>query len=280
MMRWAEFSLANRLAGRNTRFSLVFHTEGLINDNVARLLETFGKDLQNLFRPLLAVITPICPQYMVDPMEDKLRVNFPHQEVNESREMDFEKKIKRLATYYDIGYHGHFFALVGGRHRPAFDNGSISGQFEEECRYLTSLGFRPEVYAGGWWFISSNLISLLQSWRFKLDTSMNDLQLDSFSRPQPYPHEEVGRPYWLAENVLEIPSIRSFANLGKIIVSQRKSANFVVIALHDYDLLSAPSKMLHNLFRKLLKGNRLLSVPQLIEESKIWLHNHGNEKWA
>lgn len=269
MLRWAELSLASRLAGRGTRFMLAIHTEGLVNAKTARALEEFGRGTAGLFRPLMTTVTPVCPQYHVDPLLDPVRVDIgAPPALSPAVERDFEARLKSLSRFYDVGYHGHFFRAHGGRFRPAFEGEAVSSQFRDECSYLSRLGFRPTAYAGGWWFISAQLVSLLSAAGFRFDSTVNDVHADSFSRPQGVPRMKVGSPHWLADGLLEVPSVRSVATLEKILTGGRRSASFAVLALHDYDLVDGSGRgVVRRLMGTMLDRRCVLSVDDFMDEA-------------
>lgn len=276
MIRWSEFSFASMIAGRNTRFSLVFHTEGLANDKIAKKMEDFGRELRGTCRPMLTVITPLCPQYFVDPLEDPMRTDFRYRSSTDEAERAFSEKLRQLSAYYDIGYHGHFFEVVGGRCRPVFTEAAIKSQFLDECRYLTDIGHRPVVYAGGWWFLSQSLTRTLASAGFQLDTTVNDIHSDSFSRPQPYPSAVAGQPFRLYDGLVEIPSVRSLAGLKEVLFTRRKMDNLVVLALHDYDLMngSAPGAV-SKLVGAFVRKKAVMSANEIAGEALARLENSG-----
>ena len=279
VIRLKELYFGSKFSGSGTLFSLVFHTEGLVNDKVVRALVDFGKNLKGSFRPLLAVITPECPQYAIDPFIDPLRTRFGLMDPPQTFTAKFEATIKNLSSYYDIGYHGHFFKLERNYYRPAFDHETISTQFREEVEYLSGIGFPPRTYAGGWWHISRDLVRLLQSSGFTVDTTVNDTGRDSFSRKQEITISRLGEPFWLGKGLLEVPSARSVFSLLATMTRNRRRNNFVVLAIHDYDLsLDSTSSSVSSTIDKLRKAERIVSIDSLVAESKKWLGSAEGEK--
>jgi len=212
-IRWAELCIDSLVSGADTRFGLVFHTEGIVSEKVVRELKEFGREVGSLFRPMLTTITPICPMYQVDPLVDSLRLELPRIARSQKVEADFGERIQGLAEYYDIGYHGHFFRAVKDGYRPTFDFADIRNQFQAEQEFLRDLGLAPRAYAGGWWYITPEILSLAAELGFTVDTTINDLRLDSFSRKQPFPASPLGRPFRVSQALLEVPSVRSFGVL-------------------------------------------------------------------
>jgi len=265
MIRWTEFCLDSLASGEGTRFGLVLHTEGLVSDKVAFELKEFGREVSPFFRPMLTTITPICPMYQVDPLADPLRVELPEIARTQRVEAEFAERINSLAEYFDVGYHGHFFKADDGVYRPTFELGAIRQQFEQEREYLSDIGLAPETYAGGWWYINSQIHSLMAEHGLTVDTTINDLRLDSFSRRQPFPESPLGQPFWVSKSVLEIPSLRSFFNLFfGVAIERRRSTNYVIISMHDYDLVAhALRRPVRRLVAKLLRVDRLASISEI-----------------
>ncbi len=278
MIRLKELYFGSKFSGSRTLFSLVFHTEGLVNDKVVRSLEEFGKGMKGSFRPLLAVITPQCPQYAIDPLLDPIRTRFGRTDLPESLRAKFETTITNLSSYFDIGYHGHFFKWEGDHYQPAFDHETISAQFREEVDYLSGIGFRPHAYAGGWWHISRDLVSMLQSSGFTIDTTVNDTGRDSFSRKQEIRRSRLGKPFWLGDGLLEVPSARSIRTLITMVTRNRRSDNFVVLALHDYDLHpDSGTNSISSIVDRLRRAERIVTIDGLFAESKKWLDSGEGE---
>jgi hypothetical protein len=264
--RWAALGIAARLLSSHVKFGLVFHTEGLINDKVVGKLKEFALELRGEFRPTLAVITPLCPQYYIDPLIDPLRREFSKPK-GSGEDAKFEKTIRELSDYYDIGYHGHFFVSESGRYKPAFDKNTITDQFAKEHAFLKGIGFTPWTYAGGWWHISKHIVSLLEKFAFKLDTTVNDVLLDSFDRRQPYSPGSLGTPFWLGDQILEVQSVRSFHRILNRNVLRTSKDKFYILSLHDYDLMNPGLKSATKAILRLAARNAMLSADELYSKA-------------
>jgi hypothetical protein len=260
--RWAALGVAASLLSSHVKFGLVFHTEGLVNDKVVRKLKEFALALRGEFRPTLAVITPLCPQYYIDPLVDPLRREFaaPRSSGEEAKNAD---TIRDLSNRYDIGYHGHFFAAKDGRYSLSFDDGTVADQFEREYSYLKGIGFIPRTYAGGWWHISEHVVSLLKKHAFKLDTTVNDVGLDSFDLRQPFSVSSPGAPFWVGGKVLEVQSVRSFQRILNRSVLRSRRERFFVLSLHDYDLMQPGVRNAVRTISKLADRGAMLSADEL-----------------
>ena len=261
---WPEFGVGSRVCSNETKFCIVFHTEGLINDRVIRSLKEFGKEFRDV-RPLLTVVPPISPMYQIDPLQNPIRFEFPFRVTPNSVQLDFKSKIQELSSFFDIGYHGHFFVRTNGTCMPTFDPSAISSQFAEEYRFLSDMGFRPLAYAGGWWFMAPHMARLLQSFGFRIDTTLNDIRMDSFNRRQPYAETPLGRPLRLEGNVIEVPTIRSDAAFFSLIRSKRNQQRFAILSLHDYNLVVPPlAYSIGKVARRLVRHDRIVGLSELL----------------
>lgn len=261
--RWTALGMAASVLSSHVKFGLVLHTEGLMNDKVVGKLKEFALALKGEFRPTLAVITPLCPQYRIDPLVDPLRREFFAAPVPSGEEKRYADMIRELSDYCDIGYHGHFFEAKEGKYRYSFDEATVSGQFGREYGFLTGIGFVPRTYAGGWWHISRHLASLLEKYAFELDTTVNDVGLDSFDRKQPYSASSPGSPFWVGSRVLEVQSVRSFQRLLNRSVLRSARDRFFVLSLHDYDLMEPGAGTVARTISKLSRRGAMLSADEL-----------------
>lgn len=249
LVRLAQFSLGTLATGRRTKLLLVFHTEGLVNPKIRKAMLEFGRQASGTFKPVATVITPRCPQYMTDPLKDPLRTSITRSDVPQRAEAEFKDALSELEEHYEVGFHGHFFSFKDGRYTPAFDRRSIESQMFAELDYLSELGVKPMVYAGGWWFISEDVVSLLESRGFRVNTSVNDVGRDTFGAPQPFSMREPGQPFKVGESLIEVPTFRSVRGMLAAAKSRGPKGGLIPIALHDYDLARGQTS---SLARKLL----------------------------
>ena len=261
---WSGLSLGSRMPGLRTKFGIVFHTEGLINNRIVGELMSLGRELRDI-RPILTVISPKCPMYQIDPQSRPLRTGFPAKKPTTSVERDFKNKIQILSSYYDIGYHGHFFSRTNDHFRLTFDQATIARQFELEYRFLAETGFSPLAYAGGWWHMTPHLARLMQSYGFRLDTTINDIRRDSFGRIQSYPKTPLGQPFRIERDIVEVPTIRLDSNLLNLLTSSRGLQKFAIFSLHDYNLLASSfSTAVAKIVVKLMQHDRIVGIPELL----------------
>ncbi len=274
--RWGEMTLCSRLAGKNTRIGLIVHTEGLFFKRVVRTLTDFGRELAGEVRPTLATTTPLCPAYFEDPFSGKSRRRFARRALPDRADEGFASTLSDLAEYYEVGYHGHFYALQKDVYVPTNDAGKIASQFRNECDLISRAGFKPRTYAGGWWILTQSVASLLDGGGFTLDTTANELGIDSFGSLQD-PVRGIGSsPYWITDSLLEIPTIRSGrAMLYSVPVDKRNDDNFFFLYLHDYDLAAAWGRVFKQFLLRMCNLKRLVSSEELAEESSKWLHSQG-----
>jgi hypothetical protein len=264
--RWAALGVAASVLSSRVKFGLVFHTEGLINEKVVGKLKEFSLELHGEFKPTLAVITPLCPQYYIDPLVDPVRRQFTAPRAS-GADAKYADRLRELSNRYDIGYHGHFFEATGGKFTYSFDESTVTDQFGREYQYLKEIGFAPTTYAGGWWHISPHIVSLLERYSFKLDTTINDVLTDSFDQTQPYTVPSPGVPFWIGDQTLEVQSVRSFQRIlkGSVLRSQRE--RFFVLSLHDYDLMQPGVRNAVKTISKLAGRGAMLAADELHEQA-------------
>lgn len=261
---WPELSLGSRISCSQTKFGIVFHAEGLVNNRIVGELIRLGQELHDV-RPILTVISPMCPMYLIDPLENPIRLELPVKELTTSVERDFKDKIQALSSYYDIGYHGHFFSRTDDRYRPTFNQATIASQFDQEYRFLVEAGSNPLAYAGGWWYMAPHLASLMQSHGIRLDTTINDIRRDSFGRTQSYAKTPLGQPFLLERDIIEIPTIRSDSNLFRLITSDHSLQRYAIFSLHDYNLLTSSfNAAFAKILMKLMKHDRIVGIRELL----------------
>lgn len=272
-LAYAELCLGSRLSGADTSFGLVFHVEGLMNDRIFQLLRNFGKTVRGRFRPLLTCITPLCPMYHRDPWEFPVRWAVPRVSPDRPTLVDFAAKINDLSTDYEIGYHGHFYRVLEHECETSFENEVVFDQFDREYSLMSDLGYRPRAYAGGMWFMAPWLVAKLGEKGFEVDTTLNDVRRQSTASAQPYSATTSGEPFWIGNHVLEIPTVRSAGTIVRdILAARRNRKNFVVLALHDYNLLqSSFATLVRETMRALMKRERVLSISDLARASSTWL---------
>lgn len=173
---------------------VVIHTEALGEPKVRARMKEFGRSMRRNARPIATVTTPLSACYRgVDGFADSL---------------------KELDGLFEIGYHGHFV------------NRSPRVQFNAEVKLVRDAGFDPKVYAGGWWLMDAEIEGLLKENQFEIDTTMNDMKVDSFGRPQ---------MYW--PDITEAVTMRRWSSLFS------RQPKTVCMSFHDYNLgnpLSTP----------------------------------------
>ena len=129
--------------------------------------------------------------------------------------------MSRLSEFFEIGYHGHFYRKNSdGSYEYSFTPEVFTSQVQRESAMLKDCGLRPRAYAGGWWFRSKQLGECLGHEGFTLDTTRNDVGLDSFGHRQ---------PQYQMEPLYDILSLKSLKTV-------KRSTTPALIALHDYDL--------------------------------------------
>jgi hypothetical protein len=267
-VRLVELGFLAGTGGEDSRSGIVIHTEGLINGKVRSALLRLGRELRGT-RPTLATITPLCPMYTKDPELDRLRLDFEAPSSTEEEKDLFLGYLEELSAFYDIGYHGHFFRETQGRFRPCFDAPVVETQFRSECEFLSRNGYKPIVYAGGWWHIDHAILSLLRECGFRADTTINDIGKDSFHFSQPFRHPKLGEPFWISGGLVEIPTTRTIRTvLQRAIRSEPHGRRFNVFSFHDYDLANLGNAgVVLKTVAKLIRRGNVVGMNELVEES-------------
>ena len=250
-----------------THLGVCIHTEGISDIATYHSLKNLGKKTIKVFRPTLLLITPKSPMYQINPrtMRKLSRRKFPTAPTNalyeDTRIEDFTNKIDRLSSYFDIGYHGHFLKEKNGSFVPSFDEKLIEKQFDLEYRFLSSSGFRPKIYGGGWWYFSQQIANLLAYYGFSIDTTLTDVGVNDFGHRQAFRDKMVvGECVKISPQILEIPSLLRWRTIIKLLQNQ---PSFGILVIHDYDLIRFP--LLAEILIRLFGKTRCHSVPEIAD---------------
>jgi hypothetical protein len=261
-----------RKLGKPLYLSVAMHTEHVQDPAVFREMLRFGEKLP--FRAAAFVMTPYSPI---------IRKEMADMGVSEQV---FTGRLRELNGVFELGMHGHFCRPrpAGSlRHEPArwiakagFEQtadspAEIRAQFAEEYDYLSSNFGRPEIYSGGWWFLNSSIVSLLEEYGLRSDCTVRRGVKDSFGNGYmsgcKLPNK--GRPFILppAMTVTEFPSISYlYSDCWRILLdllpmlAERSGPLFAVLPAHDHDLAAHGPRMLENI-RLLKKIRNVKFVP-------------------
>ncbi len=246
--------------GKPVYIGLVFHAEKIYDKTVFDKLVDLGKFLS--FKATLCITTPKNP-YIKSEME-KINLN----------ESEFTERIKTLSNFYEIGFHGHWCRksdnfkfydkkIITEIEKSGFvltlnDSEEIKKQFKEEFEYLDKNIYRPKIYTAGWWYLNDTIIKLLDDYGFEFDCSVRYKYPDTFGERyiQNDKLPSQGYPFYIStsKKTMELNSI-SYLHMNwwtilkdlYSILKQKNGPSFIIIPIHDYNLLDNYEKIKENI---------------------------------
>jgi len=279
-----EFMQPIKLPARRERIRINFnfHVEDIADTETYIAFREFVKGLADAAqaKPLLCVTTPHCPQTRCQMKQNHLC------------EEEYEERVKELARYSEIGYHGHFFSKKKGKLDGAvaewigdmlysmawadglnpmgssnFERAVVENQMREEIAWLKGIGIEPFAYVAGWWFMNEDVALLLEQNGIKIDFSVRQRHPDTFggrylqngSLP---PH---GEPFILppTKGVIEVRSVfypvehprRSKEFFRDTVVHSPDSPLYVVFPSHEGEAIHFSRELMDNaLATRRMKG--------------------------
>lgn len=226
---------------------------------------------------------------------------------------EYAARIHELRRFCEIGYHGHFFtradtpadaravydAFLGGADtfpynvlckdslvpvgKPNEDADAVSGEFAEEMDWFTSIGIRPRVYAAGMWFLSQNIVTLIEESGFQVDTSVRQGHSHSMGGTDLHASEIPGRGgvFLLppGKRVVEIQSIfypvqhpvRQLRFLGEILARDPDEDTFAVFPSHETEVLHYRRELARcvDVVHGLLPGVRWSDLDEMLRHIRL-----------
>jgi hypothetical protein len=225
--------------GAPLHLNACFHTEQLDDDRVFETLLAWCGD----FRRITGVGAWLCMMTPVNPAirERLAKSGFPAERYGE--------RIQRLAEIAEIGYHGHFYRpdgspLAGGH----FAIETARPQIAAEMAWLRGLGLQPQIYTGGWWVVTPDLLQALADEGIRLDCSTRGTQGGTFGDRYPGRMPPLGERFELVPPVVEIGSLPYFAmpwpRYRRLLASRLpdlgQCPQWAALPLHDYSLVGIP----------------------------------------
>ncbi|NOZ20037.1 MAG: hypothetical protein GXP25_03005 [Planctomycetes bacterium] len=177
------------------RINFTFHVEDIAKTETYVAFREFVKRLAEAsgVRPLLCVTTPHCPQTRYEMDLDHLC------------EEEYAERVKELAKFAEIGYHGHFFskekAMIPDAFKERvgdtiysmqwadglnpmgssnFNRATVEAQMRKEIAWLQGIGMDPFAYVAGWWFMNEDIALLLEAEGIRVDFSVRQKHPDTF----------------------------------------------------------------------------------------------------
>ncbi|MBG8555500.1 hypothetical protein [Hymenobacter guriensis] len=169
----------------NFHLGYIFHTENVFDQALFSKLLSFCQEYYSITgkRPICTVMAGTSPKVAAGCAEHKC-----------SDEM-LAARYHQLASVATLGYHGHFYLNPALYHRfeseirsNNFITAPLETQFSRDLDWFKKHNLNHNgLYAGGWWFMNSQLIELLMNAGFKFDFSFSK---SSFFRNQ-YSHKLI-----------------------------------------------------------------------------------------
>jgi hypothetical protein len=249
--------------GEGLYLSLIFHAEKIQEERVYRRLCQFGRFLSSgyHFRTTLCLMTPQNPYLQCQMRAGRIS------------EKEYRQRVKSLSQWYDLGFHGHWCksnatnmvspGLIPEEYRKLgfgltlAEPQAIEEQFRAEVDYLSTNFYPPKVYTAGWWYLSEQIINLLDEHRFDIDCSVRYGRKDTFGGhylpPDQLPEQGYLFHPYPAKRLMEVPSIAYLhmnwwtiiRDLLPVLKASRRPL-FSVLPLHDYNLLDGLEKIQEN----------------------------------
>jgi len=208
--------------------TFVFHTEAVATESAFRKLLRFAEHFQRRTdeRITLCVTTPLCPQTELDLAREGTSTQ------------TYAQRLRDLAEFAEIGYHGHFYRRVGecGGHPYAglpdramkiirdapwfgelvpmvgehFDAERVDDQIRLETQWLAETVAPPRAYVAGWWFMKSEIVAALEKTGIAVDCSVRQRHKPTLTEAY-LPGDRVpprGEPFLLppSDGIIEIQS--------------------------------------------------------------------------
>lgn len=236
---------------RAFRLSLgyVFHTEQVFDSAIYENLMQFCRDYRSL-----TGARAICT--MMSGANARVRAGMQEAKVEDGALAD---RMRRLAEIATLGYHGHFWLSPAEFRRPENEIRNnetviapIREQMDADLNWFEVQGIKlAPVYAAGWWFMNSFVLSNLATKGFQYDFSFS--YSPWFRNPFSYRHLvesriAPGQSFVVHTDAGDITCVQNLIgchhtpfsddfrrNLRKILDDRSRSIVGVVNA-HDYDL--------------------------------------------
>lgn len=282
-------ALPRRAKPLHVNFS--FHAENLGNERCWRNFLDFAATFHD--RTGVKAIACVLPAINPLAAAQMDRDNVTHQE--------YAARVHELRQFCEIGYHGHFFtkadtpadaravydeylggadvfpydvlserslAPVGG---PNEDTHAVNVQVAEELDWFARLGIRPRIYAAGMWFLSNNVIRLIEEAGFQVDTSIRQRHSHRMGRCDLHADDLPGRGVAFLipprRLIIEIQSVfypikhplLQLDFLSEILARNPDEDAFIVLPSHETEVLH---------FRKQLE--RYVDFIQNEVEGAVW----------
>ena len=211
--------------------NFVFHAESIANKKIFGKLMDFCKKFfdHTHAKPTLCITTPFCPQTQCQFEEFNITIG------------EYEKRVRDVSVFAEIGYHGHFFRRITHKNESSelyselfknknkeifssmwehkllpvshlnYDSSLIKEQMHAEFNWLKEQKIYPITYVAGWWFLNDDIIKQLEDFGIRVDCSIRRNHTNTFGKKFIKDNKipQRGEPFILSpsQNIIEIQSV-------------------------------------------------------------------------
>ncbi len=222
--------------------NFVFHAESIANKKIFdKLIDFCKKFLDHTHaKPTLCITTPYCPQTQCQLEEFNITIG------------EYEKRVKEVSEFAEIGYHGHFFIDSSGTapiNHLNYNFQLISKQMHAEFKWFKEQEIAPITYVAGWWFLTDDIIKQLEDFGIRVDCSIRRNHKNTFGekfvKDDKIPQRGEAFILSPSQRIIEIQSVfypidhpRSTFNKLKNTINFRPDKElFIVFPSHEGELL-------------------------------------------
>lgn len=242
---WAFSSFPEVQRKKPININFVFHTEAIANKKTFDELINFCKKFldHTQAKVTLCVTTPYC-----------LMTELQLEEFDITAQ-EYERRVKSISEFAEIGYHGHFFTPLSNKHALVpinhlnYNFQLISKQMHAEIKWFKEQEMNPITYVAGWWFLTDDIIAELEGFGIRVDCSIRRNHTNTFGEKfvEDDKIPQRGEPFILSpsQKIIEIQSVfypihhpRLTLNMLKNVIDFRPNKElFIVFPSHEGELL-------------------------------------------
>ena len=241
-MLWTFSSFPKVHRKKPININFVFHTEAIADKMIFDKLTDFCKRFFDYThaKVTLCITTPFCPQTQRQLDEFNITIG------------EYEKRVRVISEFAEIGYHGHFFIDSSGMvpiNHLNYDFRLIKEQMHSEFKWFNEQELAPMTYVAGWWFLTDDIIEQLEGFGIKVDCSIRRNHTNTFGKKfiEDDKIPQRGEPFILSpsKEIIEIQSVfypidhpRLTLNKLKNVIDFRVNKElFLVFPSHEIELL-------------------------------------------
>ena len=239
---WTFSSFPEIHRNKQININFVFHAEAIANKKIFDKLVDFCKKFldHTHAKVTLCITTPFCPQTQCQLEEFNITIG------------EYEKRVKEVSEFAEIGYHGHFFIdssdMVPINHLN-YNFQLIGKQMHAEFKWFKEQEIYPITYVAGWWFLTDDIIKQLEDFDIRVDCSIRRNHTNTFGEKfiEDDKIPQRGEPFFLSpsKKIVEIQSVfypidhpkSTFNKLRNTINFKPDKELFLVFPSHEGELL-------------------------------------------